>query len=228
MRALKHAAMGVAASIAMGGMGSAHATILTFDIDNSSIGLTINGAYGDGVTALTDGIGSYGEAGEGFTGNVDVDYGPGSPLFWTTGYSDLVNVMYEQENSGEYLQLTLTADAGYEVLLYDFDLGSWLGDYAVRSVRVTDETNAVLYESLADTLLLSAHSAYDFNTPLSGQSLTITVDQLGLATASDNIGIDNVRFGQTQTTQPIPEPATVTLLGLGIAALIGRARRKQS
>lgn len=229
MNYLKGAAIILAAGISWVGSGVAHATILTFDVDNLFAGMGVPGAYGDNVTGLSDAVGSYGEAGEGFTGNVTVSYGTFGPALWTTGYSDLTNVLYEEVDGQGPLVVELTADATHQVLLYDFDLGSWLSDSTVPVVSVLDETNAVLYQSSSVSVLGSGHTSFDFNTPLSGQILRIVIDQANMGGNSDNIGIDNIRFGQERiTTQPIPEPATMTLLGLGLAGVAFRARRKRA
>ena len=229
MRTTHRLAWTVAAATTVFGLGAAHATILTFDVDGIFAGMGMNQDYGDSVTGLSNAEGSYGEAGEGFTGNVVVDYGTVSPALWTTSYSDLTNVLYEEVDSQGPLQITLTADATHYVTLYDFDLGSWLSSSDVPVVSVLDEFDTVLYTSTSVSVLSNVHTQFNFATPLSGQTLRIIIDQANLGAASDNIGIDNVRFGQERvTTQPVPEPATMTLLGLGIAALAARARRKQA
>ncbi|MBX3176846.1 MAG: PEP-CTERM sorting domain-containing protein [Candidatus Hydrogenedentes bacterium] len=209
--------------------GSAGATILTFDdllnVGGNPIGngQLIDQDYGDRVTGLIDATGSYGVGSEGFTPNVVVDYGVPNPAFWSTAYSDLTNVIYIPGVGQGPLEVLFTADAGYEVQLYGFDVGSWLSNSAVRTIRVYDQNNAVLFESLADVILASTHTSFDFNGPLTAESLRIEIDQTGLGGSSDNVGIDNIRFGQTSHA-PIPEPATVTLMGLGALALGARAR----
>lgn len=218
----------VAAATALALAGSAGATVLTFDITGINNFQVINQNYGDRVTALSDAVGSYAELGEGFTGNVVASYGNADPSLWTTGYSDLTNVFFDDADSQGPLALTLTADAGFNVALYDFDLGAYGANRTVTSIHVTNESNAVLYESLGTTILLSAHTDISFSTPLVGQSLTIIVDQINLGSASDDVALDNVRFGQLDANAPIPEPATMTLLGMGVVAMAARARRRKA
>lgn len=205
----------------------AQATVLTFDVDGIAPGQIINQSYGDRVTGTSDAVGDYGQGAEGTTGNILVDYGTVTPSLWTSGYSDLTNVFFDNADGQGPLAITLTADVGYQVLLYEFDLGSWSTNSTVPAIQVLDQDNNVLYELLSETILFNAHTNFSFNGPLSGESLRIIIDQANLGGASDNVGIDNVRFGQTSSTAPIPEPATMTLLGLGATALAIRNRRKQ-
>ena len=229
MRTLKSTFVAGLITATVGIAGSASATLLTFDLDNIGNFVNINQDYGDRVTGLTDAVGSYGELGEGFTGNVVADFGTVDPALWTTGYGDLTNVFFDDADDQGPLELVLTADAGFSVQLFDFDLGAFGGNRTVNSVRVTNESNVVLYESLGDTILGSAHSDYSFNSPLIGQSLRITIDQIALGGSSDDVALDNVRFGQIENaTAPVPEPATMTLLGMGVVAMATRARRRKA
>jgi hypothetical protein len=69
------------------------------------------------------------------------------------------------------------------------------------------------------------HQDYDFMTGLFADQLNIIIDTTGLGGANDNIGLDNIQFGQI-----IPEPATYTMLLLGGASLwfaVAHNRRKQ-
>mgnify|MGYP003679137947 CR=1 FL=1 len=229
MRTLKSTLMAGVIAAGVGIAGSASATLLTFDLDNIGNFVNINQNYGDRVTALSDAIGSYGELGEGFTGNVVADFGTVDPALWTTGYSDLTNVFFDDADSQGPLELVLTADAGFSVQLFDFDLGAFGADRTVTSVRVTNENNDLLYESLGDTISGATHSDYTFTSPLVGQSLRITIDQIALGASSDDVALDNVRFGQiVNVSQPVPEPATMTLLGMGIVAMAARSRRRKA
>ena len=215
----------VAAALILSGW--TNATILTFDIPGLSNFQNAFQEYGDNVGGLVDGIGAYGEAGEGFTTNVTAEYGTVDPAYWTSGYSDLTNVFFDDADSRGPLSLTLTADAGFSVQLFDFDLGAFGADRTVTSVRVTDESSAVLFETLGDTISGATHSDYSFQSPLVGQSLTITIDQIALGGFSDDVALDNIRFGQFETQgAPIPEPASMTLLGMGLVAMVARRHKK--
>lgn len=86
------------------------ATELTFDITGFSNFSNMSQDYGDNVTAATMGDFSYGSEG-GFTPNVDVSYGPNeaAPTFWTTGYGDLENILFEDVDNLGVLEVTFTA-----------------------------------------------------------------------------------------------------------------------
>lgn len=65
--------------------------------------------------------------------------------------------------------------------------------------------------------------AFDFANPLSAQQLLIEINFSNLARGmQDNIGIDNIRFGQTPPAT-IPIPSALWLFGTGLLDLIGVA-----
>lgn len=231
------------------GAGPGEATILTFDETRSSSagnpviptvsGFAVPDDYGDRASgpsvAVPGGAFTYGEAGEGFTPDVVVDIfsgsaspsGPGTSL-WETQYGDLLNVVFGN-NGSQSLSVVLTADPGFDVLLYGFDLGGWPDtDYTVAGVRVRSGSTLLF----ADTDVLvegdftgPRHTSFAFATPLVGPQLAIEIDTSNLAAGQqDDIGIDNVRFGQTPP--PVPEPGAGLLAGLGLGALALRGRAR--
>jgi hypothetical protein len=218
----------------------AHASILTFDEARRSgvVVPTVSGSrvpqdYGDRVTGVSQAVPgghfTYGEAGEGFTPNVLVDYfagstaGPDGVSLWEDSYGDLVNVLFGNQNSIT-LNVRLTADAGVQVLLYHFDLAGWPNaDYAISGVRVFDD-DAILYSQnnvlVEGNLAGLRRTSFDFPNPLSGRELLIEIDYSNLpGSQQDNLGLDNIRFGQFPAAQ-ISEPASGLLLGLGLVALV--------
>lgn len=223
----------------------ARATVLIFDQARSSTGALVvpvtSGAnvpqdYGDRVAqspqTVSGGAFTYGEQGEGFTPNVTAGYFTDSDTtaprvsLWQAGYGDLTNVMFGLSDSGA-LNVRLTADDDLEVLLYHFDLGGWsAGDYTIAAVRVIDGATP-LFEQ--DNVLVQGdaigpgHTAFDVPTPLRGHDLRIRIEYANLpANQQDNIGIDNIRFGQTT------EPAAPLMLGLLACAATLRRRRAVS
>lgn len=225
----------IAMAVTVLGTPAAHATVLTFDADPYfGYGAPIPQDYGDRVVAATMGAYSYGSEG-GWTPHVETAYATENAntmvTWWGEFYNDLwaiANNEYADDRSDTGFSIVLTADPGYEVLLYGFDVGNW--DYMALSVpiSVTALAGQVLYDEriyLPDRT--GPHAAVDFSgQPLVSERLTIHVDigQLEDAfwypAAADSFGLDNITFGQ------VPEPATVALLGLGAAGFALRRRRK--
>ncbi|PVV25791.1 MAG: hypothetical protein B6D79_08315 [gamma proteobacterium symbiont of Ctena orbiculata] len=70
------------------------------------------------------------------------------------------------------------------------------------------------------------HIRCDFTAPLSATDLFVQINHGNLAIGMhDNIGIDNIRFGQTPPVV-IPIPPAILLFGRGLLGLIGMVRRK--
>lgn len=196
------------------------------------------GVYGSRVasTANTADNGvefRYGVGGEGFTPGVQVFYGPysfltGGPTLWREGYSDLNGVLYQGSDFGvppigydyNFLDIVFVADAGLDVVLYDFDLGSArfaVGnngiDRSVGSIVAFDNIpfpfitpSNYLYNpqpTVPTPVLAAAHTPYNFGgTPLQSPVIWLRIDTSNLGADSKNIGIDNIRFGQVGSANP--------------------------
>lgn len=246
--------------------GAAQATILTFNITDTSQyvvsenfpeGFQIDQVYGDRVTGDTTSgtvTFSYGDTAAGATTpNVQVGYGPGSiftggPSLWRYDYGDLDRVLYQGSTftglgfDYDILEIGLFADPGYEVLLYGFDLGGWPDtDYTIDEVAVISGPSTApghprLFQEF-DVLVQgaddgTAHTSFDFSAaPLRGNSLFIYLDMRNLGATSELIGIDNIWFRQefVDPSAVVPEPASATLLGLGLGALgLIQTRRRRN
>jgi len=211
----------------------ARATVLTFDAD-LGYGAAIPQDYGDRVVAATMGAYHY-ESEGGWTPNVETAYATEHPetfvTFYWDSYNDLVGVAndeYADDHADTGFSIILTADPGYEVVLYGFAVGNW--DYMALSVPISvkGSANQVLYdERVSLPNRYGPHADLDFRAaPLVAQQLTIHLDvsQLEPAmwypAAADSFGLDNIAFGQ------VPEPATLALLALGGLGLFIRRRRK--
>jgi hypothetical protein len=241
-----------AASLALLAASPAAATILLFDqerdavsqktVQPTSSGGRLPGDYGDNatgaVTAVPGGSFTYGDGGEGFTADVSLeiygDGGPGDPRvsLWQNGYGDLVNVIFGEgpgTAGSSTLSVLFTAAPGYVVDLYGFDLAGFGSDYTIAGVEVL--AGAVSLFSASDVLVQGdssgpGHTTFDFATPRSAPELLLRLDLSNLAAGiQDNIGLDNLRFGQTPPR--VPEPTTGGLLLAGLAAL-GHRRRARS
>jgi hypothetical protein len=116
----------IACAFIVSALSNVRATELTFNIAGFFNFSNMSQDYGDKVTAATMGDFSYGIEG-GFTPNVSVSYGPdgADPAFWTTGYGDLTNVLFEYRDSFGTLEVTFAADPGFEVNLHRWEMASY-------------------------------------------------------------------------------------------------------
>jgi hypothetical protein len=217
---------------------TARATVLVFDQQRDAVSQTIVGPtssggrlpmdYGGNVTGavvpVLGGVFTYGEAGEGFTPDVQLDiFAAGATpsdshvRLWQNGYGDLVNVIFTEGPGiagAPLLSVQFTAAPGYEVDLYGFDLAGFGTDYTIAGVSVFAEGTTLFSE--ADVLvegdaLGPGHTTIAFAGALSAPELLLEIDISNLpANIQDNIGLDNLRFGQT----PIPEPTTLVLVAM--------------
>lgn len=205
-------------------VSASQATVLIFETSGGTVlgDLTINpgNGYGDRVATVNQGGFSYGAAG-GFTPNVVVDYSAASaiPQGWATGYGDLVNVIWgngPSSGTNTYF-VTLTADPGWLVSLDRFDAAAWAGtqpDAVIRILRPSSAPLTVWNGALPQGS--QGHLTVDFAlAPIVDSSITIEVTQ-GWWHA-----LDNIEFSQ----QPVPEPATMAILGLAAAGFAARRRK---
>jgi hypothetical protein len=197
-------------------LSSASATVLTFDIDGATEFSAMPQAYGDNVTSTTMGSFHYGSAG-GFTPNIVVSYiGPAANTelsFWDTGYSDLTNVVENEDDGENGYTLRFNAGSGVFVRLDGFDLGNFGAAVTLPGLSVVDGNGNVLFSQT--NIMVPANSQphldFDFASGLFGAELNIIVDTTGLGGNSDNIGLDNLEFEESA----VPEPTTLALLLLG-------------
>ena len=230
------------------------ATILLFDQGRDaatrtvvvpiSSGGVLPSDYGDNVKsasmAVPGGVFTYGDGGEGFTPDVSVEIfsdaaTPTNPRadLWQTGYGDLVNVVFGEGpgiGGAPALNVVLRAAPGFVVDLYGFDLGGWNNaDYTIAAVEVF--ADAVSLFSETDVLIEGdftgpRHTTFAFDGPLSGPEILLRLDLSNLAESiQDNIGIDNIRFGQTPPGVPEPGTAALLLCGLALTAVARAGER---
>jgi hypothetical protein len=201
------------------------ATVLTFDIDGNSAGQVLQQGYGDNVTAADMGTFHYGIS-NGTTPDITVSYAgtPGNQAdvnWWNTGYSDLTNVMEYEPDGLPLFSVTFTGSNGMNAVLNSFDLGNFGGAVTLPGLTVRDESGAVLWQmtNIAVGSSATPHLSFDVG-GLSASVLTLEVDLTGLGGNSDNIGLDNISFGQ----EAVPEPFTMT--GIAVLGLLAARRRK--
>ncbi len=232
--------------------GMSRATILEFDQIRDATGTVISTVsgnapeddYGDRVTGtivhVPGGQYAYGDGGEGYTPNVSVAFYSGSATasnpgvsLWRDKYGDLTNVLIGNNNS-QSLIVSLTADAGFSVELFHFDLAGWpMADYTINGVSVSDGVSTLFSQSNVLVQGTMGHTAIDFVTPLSADDLLIKIDFSNLpGSKHDNIGLDNIRFGQNppvfgqNPSVAVSEPSIFVLFSLGILGLFGITKRQ--
>lgn len=233
---MKTSMVAAAAALTMMLPSAASATILTFDVDTTRPRdvLPMPQSYGDRVTATVMGSAAYGVGTEGFTPNIVASYFPiAANLTRWSDYGSLQNVFENEDDGDTSVGFTLTADAGYMVTLFELDLGGYAGgDYTIPGLSVRDGAGNVLY-SAANYLVRGSNgqfSTLDFGAaPLTASALTFTIDLTGLGGDSDNIGIDNVRFGQrlASAIPAVPEPSTWAMMLVGFGLTAGAIRRRR-
>jgi hypothetical protein len=170
---------------------------LTFDQSQPVVdGEPVNQAYGDAVSTTQDGPFRY-RGGQGFAPHVVVDYGPAgaAPAIWTMGYGSLVNVLYTGDEFASTLDVTLTGETGWSVVLHSFDLAA-VAAATLDAVQVVDGLGNVLFESNNQVASETSQTTIVLDPPLESLSLTIKLDLSNLSGASDSVGIDNIRYSE--------------------------------
>jgi hypothetical protein len=222
---IRHAALTALTALTI--VASVQATVLTFDITGSTFGndSPIPATYGNRASGASQGgpgglTFGYGNFGEGFTPNVAVSYGqPAS--FANTGYGALVNVAY---GSGGVFSMTFTADPGFNVSLYSFDLAGLDQSYQINSVSVLSGATTLFTQS---NVIVNGSSngtgvtSFAFNPILTRSTLTVQVNASNLGANGANIGIDNIRIAQVV----VPEPSVTALAIAGAALGVALTRR---
>lgn len=172
----------------------------------------------------------------GGTSNIAIDYLTRSGVdnsillnnldFWNNGYGDLSKVAFSVYN-GSYAEIVLKPEVGWAVNLISFDMAGWFE---------TDRSSGIFINYDATSLNLSttvagsgpSHSSFAPNVTYGGD---VTI-RWG---ADWNVGIDNISFRQIQcgpnvagcVPGQVPEPASLALLGIGLASL-GFMRRRRT
>lgn len=233
----------------------AGATILYFDQERdagsqslvvpTSSGGRLPADYGDWVTgpvmAVPGGFYTYGDGGEGFTPDVNLDIFAANATpsdshvrLWQNGYGDLVNVIFAEgpgTAGAPMLSVRFTASPGYLVDLYGFDLAGFGQDYVIAGVSVLAGSTTLFSETdvrIEGDQSGPGHTTFAFTTPLSAPELLLRIDMSNLAPGiQDNVGLDSIRFGQTPP-RVVPEPSAAWLLiaGLTIRTVARRRNRR--
>ena len=206
---------------------AAASSILTFNVTGISSAQNINQNYGDRISGPSDAVGSYGTDNGVYTPNVLVGYGATGedPALWTTGYGDLTNIYFNDTDSDTTLTMSLTADSGYLVSLLSFDIASFVdAGQTIQGARVLDGANSAVLWTLGATFITGT-THLNLAPNVTANSLVLEINLTGLGGVSDDIGLDNVTFSQSNSPSAVPEPASLGLLGLGLAGVAYRLRR---
>ncbi len=204
-------------------------TVLTFDVAGGVTNFqAVPPDYGDNVAGTPQSGNAYGfvDDGLGFTPNVVAAYGAPDelPALWTTGYGDLTNVYFNDQDSDTTFTLTLAAASGFDATLFGFDIASFSsGGQTIAGLRVLDGRGDTLF-SQGSTVVpgsgTGGHATLDFGPDgIRARVLELVIDLSGLGMRSDNVAIDNFVFAQV-----VPEPGTGMLVGAGLLAIALRRR----
>ncbi len=210
--------------VVVGMAAMSQATVMTFqDLNLGNYGIIPN-TYGDNVTGPGSAPNGTYLLGNGWTPNVVTDYRTVDPSgttyvsyvdLWNAGYGDLPNVAFAATN-GYYAEITLTADAGLDVVLNSFDIASYTSvERPVAQLQILDGARNVLWNADGHTIPAgNVHSSF---------SPGIRGNVLILRWGDDwNTGVSNINFDQAN---PVPEPATLTILSLAAVAALRRRSR---
>lgn len=210
--------------------GAASATVMIFENTAggplSSLDFDGQGTnYGDRVTGTTQDGFRYGDA-FGWTPNVTATYsttGVGVAGGWATGFGSLVNVIWsagsEWWSNTETYTITLTADPGFYVALHGFKGATWTDvPPPIPDVWIRDGDGNLLwrYRNESNAQWGNLYQK-DFAQPLVASQLSIQVYQ-GWWHA-----LDDVAYSQ----QVVPEPATLSALGVAVFGLMASRRRRR-
>lgn len=127
-----------------------------------------------------------------------------------------------ESGTGMYQDFTATANTAYDISLFGYDGSAepLVDRYLNLSVEWFDAGNNGLGSSLIGTL--SPGGPLDTWTELSGQSVApdnTSYGRIVIVTGGGGSAAGSLYFDSASVTQAIPEPAALTLLGLGFLGL---------
>lgn len=205
------------------------ASVLTFDY----LSMKVPGAYGSHAAGPSSNL----EEGLGWTPNVEVTFRLVDPAtgaqvlcrpvcgqfdaaaWWVESHATMVNGAGPGVND-TYGEILFTPDPGWAVHLDQFQVLWYLGDPG-QTIRVLDAASNVLW------------SAWPFSPDAAPEQRTVvpnivSTGPLRLQIGTPGLWIDNVLFDQvTPPVEPVPEPASLLLLGSGLIGALRAAHQRR-
>lgn len=195
---------------------NAEATILTFSSSFGSGGLA---SYGDRIVSTEQNGASYIE-GAGWTPNIELGFttlnNAGLASIWSSGYASLLGALGHGAFNVPY-QIDLVPDAGWSLQLQSFEIATWSSGSYSTDIRIWDDQGSFDTPNLLSfSATLNPQTVYQpMSSALTGSgTVHFYLNNLG------STGLDNIHFTQA----PVPEPGTLLLTSLGIAALLLRRK----
>lgn len=141
---------------------------------------------------------SYGGSG-GFTPNVGLSFGPegSDTAFWTEGYGDLENILFEDRDGFGQLEVIFTADENYRVSLHRWDMARYGEDLVINRVEILDGEGAVLWSESNVTIPGIRHRRFDFSAaPFEASTIILRFDSITLGRKSNDVALANILIAQ--------------------------------
>lgn len=205
--------LGLGVLVLAGSIGSAQASVITFE--DIAVGVGVDSFHAGASDPVSGGF-----------------------LFDASNHSHIANAAWATDNGGTYLVvddvlgpdvLTISPQAGGAFALTSIDISEahFSTSIFARQVQVvgnlfgggTVSTTLFLDSNLVENVLANYFQTFNFGAGWSNLA-SFTLTGAGALVGGNYYAIDNVNVGAA-----VPEPATLSLLGLGAACLFGRRRR---
>ena len=201
----------------------AGAAVLTFD----------GNICNNGVSLVACGNGQFIDQSYGDTAAINVEWRSdvllgatqaNSVRFWTSGYDDLTNVAYGQNNNNNATSVFFRPLQGDSVTLNSFRLGGFTSQLLPTQYSILDGLGNLLFSSGPIQLGLNAGPSVLFTPNITSSNGL----ELRWGPDSFNVGIDSIDYTLSRPTgAPVPEPATWAMMILGFASIGAGMRRRR-